>query len=148
MLNLPPPQPASSTNAPDSSDRQALRAGAPSAGQLAELERLLSLCEVQAVRSGVPFPLGAHSRGNGVNFEIFSRHASGVRLDLFVHLDAAMPARSILLNSARNKTGDIWHVWLEWVQPGQHYGFRVAGLNGIFSVRPRYVPGKLTFALG
>jgi glycogen operon protein len=98
-----------------------------SADQLAELERLLSLCEVQAVRSGVPFPLGAHPRGDGVNFAIFSRHATGVRLDLFDEPADAMPSRSIILNPARNKTGDIWHVWLERIGPGQLYGFRIAG---------------------
>ena len=91
------------------------------------MERLLSLSEVQALRSGVPFPLGAHLRGNGVNFAIFSRHATGVRLDLFDHPEDAMPVRSIIFNATRNKTGDIWHVWLEGIRPGQLYGFRVAG---------------------
>jgi glycogen operon protein len=95
--------------------------------KMAELDRLLSQCEVQAVRSGVPFPLGAHLRGNGVNFAIFSRHATGVRLDLFDHPEDAMPIRSIILNAGRNKTGDIWHVWLEGIGPGQLYGFRIAG---------------------
>jgi glycogen operon protein len=95
--------------------------------QLGELERLLALCEVQAVRSGLPLPFGAHPRGNGVNFAIFSRHATGVRLDLFDAPDDALPARSIILNASRNKTGDIWHVWLEGIRPGQLYGFRVAG---------------------
>lgn len=99
----------------------------PSLERLAELEHLLSLCEVQSVRSGVSFPLGAHLRGSGVNFAIFSRHALGVRLDFFDRHDAALPARSIILNPARNKTGDIWHVWLEGIQPGQLYGYRVAG---------------------
>jgi isoamylase len=97
------------------------------AEQLAELERLLSLCEVQAVRSGVPFPLGAQVRGDGVNFALFSRHATGVRLDLFDHPEDATPGRTFILDATRNKTGDIWHVWLEGIQPGQLYGFRVAG---------------------
>lgn len=119
--------PLNSASPADAPNSHVSGAGAPNAGQLAELERLLNLCEVQAVRSGVPFPLGAHPRGNGVNFAIFSRHASGVRLDLFDRLDDALPARSILLDSVRNKTGDIWHVWLEGVRPGQLYGFRVAG---------------------
>ena len=103
------------------------RSDASRAEQLAELERLLRLCEVQAIRSGVPLPLGAHPWGNGVNFAIFSRHATGVRLDLFDHPEDAAPVRSILLNPARNKTGDIWHVWLEGVSPGRLYGFRVTG---------------------
>ena len=95
--------------------------------QLDELERLLQSCEVQAVRSGTPLPLGARMRGNGVNFAIFSRHATGVRLDLFERAEDAAPRRSIILDAARNKTGDIWHVWLEGIRPGQLYGFRVAG---------------------
>ena len=41
--------------------------------ELAELERLLSLCEVQAIRSGVPFPLGATIRGDGVPIAIYRR---------------------------------------------------------------------------
>jgi isoamylase len=97
------------------------------AEQLAALERLLSLCEVQSVRSGVPLPLGAHIHGDGVNFAIFSRHATGVRLDLFAHAQDAEPARSIILDAVRNKTGDIWHVWLAGIAPGQLYGFRIAG---------------------
>ena len=98
-----------------------------SAEELNELERLLQSCEVQAVRSGAPLPLGGHLRGNGVNFAIFSRHATGVRLDLFDRAEDTAPARSIILDAARNKTGDIWHVWLEGIRPGQLYGFRVAG---------------------
>jgi glycogen operon protein len=95
--------------------------------QLDELERLLGLCEVQAVRSGSPLPLGAHLRGSGANFAIFSRHATGVRLDLFLRAEDAVPARSIILDAARNKTGDIWHVWVDRIPPGQLYGFRIAG---------------------
>src|SRR6185312_9290450 len=85
------------------------------AEQLDELERLLRLCEIQAVRSGAALPLGAHPRGDGVNFAIFSRHATGVRLDLFARHEDAVPAKSIILDAARNKTGDIWHVWLEGI---------------------------------
>lgn len=123
----PPPQSAPPANVQGTSELRGARPGAPSVEQLAELERLLSLCEVQAIRSGMPFPFGAHLRGNGVNFAIFSRHATGVRLDLFDHPEDVMPARSIILDAARNKTGDVWHVWLEGIQPGQLYGFRVAG---------------------
>jgi isoamylase len=97
------------------------------AESMADLDRLLALCEVQSARSGVPLPLGAHVRGNGVNFAIFSRHATGVRLDLFDLPDQSEPARTYILNPGRNKTGDIWHIWLEGIRPGQLYGFRIAG---------------------
>jgi len=108
-----------------SAKRQELQSAQPGSlrtEQFAEYERLLALCEVQAVRSGVPFPLGAHVRANGVNFAIFSRNATGVRLDLFDQPGAAMPVRSIILDAVRNKTGDIWHVWLEGIGPGLLYG--------------------------
>ncbi len=98
-----------------------------SAGQLDELERLLQSCEVQAVRSGAPLPLGAHCGGAASTSRIFSRNATGVRLDLFDRAEDAAPARSIILDAGRNKTGDIWHVWLDGIRPGQLYGFRVAG---------------------
>jgi glycogen operon protein len=99
----------------------------PSLDELTDLEQLLALCEVQSVRSGVPLPLGAHRRGAGVNFAILSRHATGVRLDLFARVDDALPTRTVILDPARNRTGDIWHVWLEGIGPGQLYGYRVAG---------------------
>ena len=95
--------------------------------QFDEVERLLSLCEVQAIRSGVPLPLGASARNHGVNFAVFSRHATGARIDFFDRVDDSAPGRSILLDAVRNKTGDIWHVWLEGIRPGQLYGFRFAG---------------------
>ncbi|HVY29000.1 MAG TPA: glycogen debranching protein GlgX [Polyangiaceae bacterium] len=95
--------------------------------ELQEIERLLGLCEVQSTRSGVPLPLGAHRRGDGVNFALFSRNASGVRLDLFEHEADAVPSRTIILDPERNKTGDIWHVWLANVPVGQLYGFRLTG---------------------
>jgi len=66
-------------------------------------------------------------RGNGVNFAIFNRYATGVRLDLFERAEDAAATRSIILDAARNKTGDIWDVWLEGIRAGQLYGFRIAG---------------------
>jgi glycogen operon protein len=122
-----PPQSVPSGDAQGPDQPGVPRPSSLGGAQLTELEQLLSMCEVQAVRSGVPIPLGAHPRSNGVNFAIFSRHATGVRLDLFDEPDDAMPARSIILNPARNKTGDIWHVWLEGIRSGQLYGYRIAG---------------------
>ncbi len=95
--------------------------------ELTELERLLNQCEVQTVRSGAPFPLGAHRFGTGVNFAVFSRHATGIRLDLFDRPEDAKPSRAIILDAVRNKTGDVWHVWVDGIRPGQLYGFRAAG---------------------
>jgi isoamylase len=79
------------------------------------------------VRVGVPLPLGTYARGEGVNFAFFSRHASRVRLELFDHPEDATAAREIDLDPARNRTGDVWHVWVEGIRPGQLYAYRVDG---------------------
>ena len=79
------------------------------------------------VRVGVPLPLGAYARGEGVNFAFFSRYAKRVRLELFDHPEDATAARLIDLDPARNRTGDVWHVWIKGIQPGQLYAYRVDG---------------------
>jgi glycogen operon protein len=79
------------------------------------------------VRAGSPLPLGTQESGNGVNFAIFSRNASRVRLELFNHPEDAVPARAIDLDSARNRTGDMWHVWVKGIPSGQLYAYRVDG---------------------
>jgi isoamylase len=79
------------------------------------------------VRVGVPLPLGTYARGEGVNFAFFSRHASRIRLALFDHPEDDTAARVIDLDPARNRTGDIWHVWIEGIRPGQLYAYRVDG---------------------
>ena len=86
-----------------------------------------AVCERADVRVGVPLPLGAYARGEGVNFAFFSRHASRVRLELFDHADDATATREIELDPVRNRTGDVWHVWVEGIRPGQLYAYRVDG---------------------
>jgi glycogen operon protein len=79
------------------------------------------------VRRGSPLPLGTREEGGGVNFSVFSRHATRVRLELFDHVGDAAPARVVDLDSARNRTGDVWHVWVKGIGPGQLYAYRVDG---------------------
>ena len=79
------------------------------------------------VRMGVPLPMGTHEYGGGVNFAFFSRHASLVRLELFNLPVDATPARVIDLDPVRNRTGDIWHLWVEGIRPGQLDAYRVDG---------------------
>jgi isoamylase len=79
------------------------------------------------VRAGSPLPLGTQEKGGGVNFAMFSRDASRVRLELFDHPEDVVPARVIDLDSARNRTGEVWHVWVEGIGPGQLYACRVDG---------------------
>ena len=50
--------------------------------------------EHSEVRRGVPLPLGTHESEGRINFILFSRHASRVRLELFDQPVDATPAGS------------------------------------------------------
>jgi len=85
------------------------------------------ISEHAEVRVGSPMPLGIQEIGGGVNFAIFSRHATRIRIELFDHPEDAVPTRSIDLDARRHRTGDVWHVWVEGIDPGQFYAYRVDG---------------------
>jgi glycogen operon protein len=80
------------------------------------------------VQAGNPLPIGgAHQYGDGVNFVLFSRHATRVRLELYQKSDDSSPSKIIDLDPARHRTGDVWHVWLRGIATGQLYGYRIEG---------------------
>jgi isoamylase len=84
--------------------------------------------EVAELQSGNPLPIGgAHQQGKGVNFVLFSRHATGVRLEFYQNSDDSTPNRIINFDPVRHRTGDIWHVWVRGIPAGQLYGYRVQG---------------------
>ena len=82
---------------------------------------LSDVAEHTDVRAGSPLPLGTQETEGGVNFAVFSRYASRVRLEFFDHPEDAEPARIIDLDSVHNRTGDVWHVWVEGIGSGQLY---------------------------
>jgi isoamylase len=73
---------------------------------------------------GRPAPLGATFDGSGVNFALFSEHATRVELCLFDSPSARTEAICIPL---RERTDFVWHCHLPDVKPGQLYGYRVHG---------------------
>jgi isoamylase len=76
------------------------------------------------VLPGRPYPLGATWDGGGVNFALFSEHATKVELCLFDDPTAVKESQRIELPE---QTDMVWHVYLTDVQPGQLYGYRVYG---------------------
>ncbi len=76
---------------------------------------------------GSPLPLGATVKKTGVQFSLFSRHATGVSLVLFESGEPDSPSDEIELDPELNRTGDIWHVFVKDVTVGRHYGYRVEG---------------------
>ncbi len=93
-------------------------------------EYISKISERSEVRAGSPLPLGTHETAGGTNFALFSRHASRVRLELFEHPEDAAPIRVIDLDSARHRTGDVWHVWVQGIGSGQLHAYRVDGPYG------------------
>ena len=73
---------------------------------------------------GMPYPLGATWDGAGVNFALFSEHATGVELCLF---DGPEGAREVTRIRLPEQTTHVWHCYLPEVRPGQLYGYRVHG---------------------
>ena len=73
---------------------------------------------------GAPYPLGATWQDRGVNFSLFSEHATGVDLVLFENVS---DERERLRVRMQQKTDQVWHVFLPDLQPGQLYGYRVEG---------------------
>jgi isoamylase len=72
-------------------------------------------------------PLGATCSTEGVNFSVFSKHATGVELLLFDRVDDARAARNVRLDPSIDRTYHYWHTFVPDVRPGQIYGYRVEG---------------------
>jgi len=77
----------------------------------------------KTVEQGSPFPLGATLAGDGVNFAIYSKHATEVFLLLFDTPDGA-PTDVIQL---RERDKLIWHTRVKGLRAGQLYGYKVSG---------------------
>jgi glycogen operon protein len=76
------------------------------------------------IRLGSPEALGANWDGEGVNFALYSEHASAVDLCLFASADDPYEADRIALPE---RTGHVWHGYVPGLGPGQVYGYRVYG---------------------
>ena len=79
------------------------------------------------VEAGVSAPLGATVSADGVNFSVFSKHATGIDLLLFDHVDDATPAQTIRLDPVANRLYYYWYISVPGLKAGQIYGYRVNG---------------------
>lgn len=82
-----------------------------------------------SLRRGRPLPLGATRQGAGINFALFSRHATAVTLVLFPAGERLDPVE-ISLDPRTHRTGDVWHVHVDEIAAGTAYGFRVGSHPG------------------
>jgi glycogen operon protein len=72
---------------------------------------------------GLPYPLGASSDGLGVNFAVFSAHATRIDLCLF----DSSGKRELRRMTLPECTDEVWHGYLPGAAPGLVYGYRAHG---------------------
>jgi len=77
--------------------------------------------------SGATAPLGATVRDDGVNFSVFSKHASHMELLLFDDESAPRPSTIISLYAEKHRTYHYWHTFVPGLQIGQVYAYRSHG---------------------
>jgi len=70
---------------------------------------------------------GAILHPNGVNFCIFSRHATDVALYLYAHSASKKPMQIVPLNAGINRTFFFWHVFVEGLEAGCVYSWVIDG---------------------
>src|SRR5579872_4714570 len=76
------------------------------------------------ITAGKPHPLGANWDGLGVNFALFSEHATKVELCLFDSIENKEEKQRIELAEC---DAFVWHCFIKDIKPGQVYGYRVHG---------------------
>ncbi|MBD2256246.1 glycogen debranching protein GlgX [Pseudanabaena sp. FACHB-2040] len=79
------------------------------------------------VLPGQSYPLGATVYAIGVNFCIYSKHATGMDLLLFDGPEDPYPARTISLDPRWNRTFQYWHALVPGLKAGQVYAYRAHG---------------------
>jgi glycogen operon protein len=79
---------------------------------------------MRTIWPGKPYPRGATWDGTGVNFAIFSEHATGAEVCLFDSPDAPHESERIAMPL---HTDMVWHVYIPGLRPGQVYNYRIHG---------------------
>jgi glycogen operon protein len=74
-----------------------------------------------------PLPYGAVLHDKGVQFVVYSRSATGMRVLLYDSPDAPEPSEVIALDPNKDRWGDIWSIFVPGIGPGQLYHFQADG---------------------
>jgi glycogen operon protein len=74
---------------------------------------------------GHPLPFGVTETRRGLNFAVFSKHATAVTLVLFGRRRDA-PVLELPLDVTTHRTGHVWHAEIAGLDPGTRYGWRAA----------------------
>jgi isoamylase len=72
-------------------------------------------------------PYGAIVTDRGVQFVVFSRSATEMRVLLYENVDDREPSEIVDLDRDTDRWGDIWSVFVPGIAPGQLYHFQASG---------------------
>ena len=78
---------------------------------------------VERVRRGSEYPLGATTVDGGVNFAIYSENASAVFLELYDREDG----EAVETIRLQEQDAHVWHCFVSGIKPGQLYAYRADG---------------------
>ncbi|MEP7207626.1 MAG: glycogen debranching protein GlgX [Casimicrobiaceae bacterium] len=79
--------------------------------------------DASQLAEGTDHPLGATYTGDGVNFALFSAHATKVEVCIFDESGKQETTRHVL----PEYTDEVWHGFVPGLGPGARYGYRVHG---------------------
>ncbi|MBI2825111.1 MAG: glycogen debranching protein GlgX [Planctomycetia bacterium] len=80
-----------------------------------------------ALQFSHPLPYGAIPLDGGVQFVVFSRSATAVRLLLYDNVADAEPTEIVRYDPESDRWGDMWSVFVPGIGPGQLYHFQADG---------------------
>jgi isoamylase len=72
-------------------------------------------------------PYGAILHENGVQFVVYSKSATAMRLLLYENVEDAEPEEIIEFSPSNDRWGDIWSIFVPGVSVGQLYHFQADG---------------------
>ncbi|HEY1306183.1 MAG TPA: glycogen debranching protein GlgX [Vicinamibacterales bacterium] len=82
---------------------------------------------VKTLEAGTSAPLGAALCPGGVNFSVFSKHATSIELLLFDDARATRPSHVVTLDPKSHRSYHYWHTFVPGLAAGQVYAYRAHG---------------------
>lgn len=79
-------------------------------------------------QKGSPQPMGATLKEGGINFALFSKHATAVTLFIYAE-NGHHPLMEVPLDPKINKTGSTWHVHILGLPERVEYNYQINGPN-------------------
>jgi glycogen operon protein len=95
------------------------------------------------IQAGQPHPIGATPDANGVNFVLFSEHATSIELLLFAAANDPQPVQTITLDPQQHRTFHFWHAYVVGLPVGTYYAYRIDGPQNLHNEGDRFNSQKV-----